>query len=97
MTQLTSGRNFSLPLAPHADNVEEAFTNWVSQVRGADLPHLCASARGLEQDREAVNAALTLPYSNGLTEGVNTQTKWIARQMHEGAGFLLFRPRSLFG
>ncbi|GGV59265.1 hypothetical protein GCM10010294_07170 [Streptomyces griseoloalbus] len=45
----------------------------------------------------AVNAALTLPYSNGPTEGVNTKTKRIARQMHGRAGFTLLRHRTLPG
>ncbi|ANS70557.1 transposase, IS204/IS1001/IS1096/IS1165 family protein [Streptomyces lincolnensis] len=34
-----------------------------------------------------------LPYSNGPTEGVNTKTKRITRQMHGGAGFTLLRHR----
>lgn len=42
-------------------------------------------------------AALTLPYSNGPTEGVNTKTKRIARQMHGQAGFTLLRHRILLG
>lgn len=53
--------------------------------------------RGLEQDRHAVNAAVTLPYHNGGTEGVNTKTKRIMRQMHGRAGFALLRHRILLG
>ncbi|MER6161919.1 ISL3 family transposase [Streptomyces sp. NPDC001868] len=45
----------------------------------------------------AVIAAFTLPYSNGPTEGVNTKTKRIARQMHGRAGFTLLRHRILLG
>ena len=97
MTQLAAGiRNFTPLLAPHADNAE-AFSRWIVQVRGADLPHLHAFTRGLERDRDAVNAALTLPDSNGPTEGVNTKTKRIARQMHGRAGFALLRHRILLG
>jgi hypothetical protein len=44
-----------------------------------------------------VIAALTLPYSNGPTEGVNTKTKRIARQMHGRASFTLLRHRFLLG
>lgn len=40
-------------------------------------------------------ALITLPYSNGPTEGVNTKTKRIARQMHGRAGFTLLRHRLL--
>jgi transposase len=39
--------------------------------------------------------ALTLPYHNGGTEGVNTKTKRIMRQMHGRAGFALLRHRIL--
>lgn len=42
-------------------------------------------------------AGLTLPYSNGPAEGVNTKTKRIARQMHGRAGFTLLRHRILLG
>ncbi|MFD5521557.1 ISL3 family transposase [Streptomyces sp. NPDC127066] len=97
MTQLTAGiRDFAPLLSPHADN-PDALTRWAARVRDADLPHLHAFARGLERDREAVDAALTLPYSNGPTEGVNTKTKRIARQMHGRAGFALLRHRILLG
>lgn len=89
-------RDFAPLLAPHAANAD-ALSRWIVQVRGADLPHLHAFARGLERDRDAVNAALTLPYSNGPTEGVNTKTKRIARQMHGRAGFTLLRHRILLG
>ncbi|MGJ5893978.1 ISL3 family transposase [Streptomyces niveiscabiei] len=97
MTQLAAGiRGFAPLLAPHADNAD-ALSRWISQVRGVDLPHLHAFTRGLERDLDAVIAALTLPYSNGPTEGVNTKTKRIARQMHGRAGFTLLRHRILLG
>jgi transposase len=51
-------------------------------VRASDLPHLHAFANGLELGRAAVDADLTLPHHNGHTEGVNTRTKRIMRQMH---------------
>jgi len=97
MTQLTAGiRGFAPLLAPHAENAD-ALSRWISQVRGVDLPHLHAFTRGLERDLDAVIAALTLPYSNGPTEGVNTKTKRIARQMHGRAGITLLRHRILLG
>jgi transposase len=68
---------------------------WITAAREADLPHLQTFARGLELDRDAVHAAVTLPYHNGGTEGVNTKTKRIMRQMHGRAGFTLLRHRIL--
>ncbi|WP_026254943.1 transposase, partial [Salinispora arenicola] len=83
-------------LTPQPGNADQ-LSLWMIQVRAAELPHLHAFTRGLERDRDAVNAALTLPYSNGPTEGVNTKTKRIARQMHARAGFTLLRHRILLG
>jgi transposase len=51
--------------------------------------------RGLDLDIQAVTAALTLPHRNGRTEGVNTRTKMIKRQMYGRAGFTLLRHRIL--
>ncbi|PWK84460.1 hypothetical protein C8D88_10875 [Lentzea atacamensis] len=42
-----------------------------------------------------MDGAVTLPYHNGRTEGVNTRTKSIMRQMHGRAGFNLLRHRIL--
>lgn len=97
MTELAASiRGFTPLLAPHTDNAD-TLSRWIVQARCAGLPHLHAFTRGLERDRDAVNAALTLPYSNGPTEGVNTKTKRIARQMHGRAGFTLLRHRILLG
>ncbi|KYG51841.1 transposase [Streptomyces sp. WAC04657] len=97
MTHLaTAVRTFAPLLKPRPENAD-ALDHWISQVRTTDLPHLQAFTRGLERDRDAVIAALTLPYSNGSTEGTNTKTKWMARQMHGRAGFTLLRHHILLG
>ena len=70
-------------------------TDWITQIRAVDLPHLQSFTNGLELDRAAVDAGLTLPYHNGRTEGVNTRTKKIMRRMHGRAGFPLLRQRIL--
>ena len=56
-----------------------------------------AFTSGLDLDSQAATAALTLPYHNGRTEGVNTKTKMINRQMYGRAGFALLRHRILLG
>ncbi|WTL50491.1 ISL3 family transposase [Streptomyces sp. NBC_01497] len=95
MTQLTALiRDFAALLTPASGN-DSKLTEWITQARGADLPHLHTFCNGLELDRAAVNAGLTLPWSNGRTEGVNTHTKKIMRQMHGRAGFELLRHRIL--
>ncbi|NUL06553.1 transposase [Streptomyces lunaelactis] len=71
--------------------------SWIADVRAAQLSEPAPFLTGLDQDREAVLAGLTLPYSNGPTEGVNTETKLLARQMYGRAGFPLLRHRILLG
>ncbi len=72
-----------------------AVTSGNPRTQCPDLPHLHTFTRGLGLD--AVNAALTHPFHNGGTEGVNTKTKLIKRQMYGRAGFALLRHRILLG
>lgn len=91
MTHLaTTVRTFAPLLKPQPEKAD-ALERWINQVRTTDLPHLHAFSRGLERDRSTVIAAVTLPYSNGPTEGINTKTKRMARQIHGRAGFTLLR------
>ena len=85
---------FAAFLTPAQAN-DDKLTQWIATVRTAGLPHLHSFCNGLELDRAAVNAGLTLPHHNGRTEGVNTRTKKIMRQMHGRAGFDLLRHRIL--
>jgi transposase len=87
-------RAFAELLTPAAGN-DAKLTAWITDARAAKLPHLHGFANGLELDRKAVNAGITLPHHNGRTEGVNTRTKRIMRQMHGRAGFDLLRHRIL--
>ncbi len=70
---------------------------WIKQAREAGLPELEPFLRGLDQDHDAAVAGLTLPYTNGPCEGVNTKTKFLKRQMYGRAGFRLLRHRILLG
>jgi transposase len=53
-------------------------------------------AQGLEKDLSAVKACLSLPWSNGQTEGHVNRLKLIKRQMFGRAKFDLLRQRFLF-
>lgn len=88
--------SFAGLLAPSPGN-DTLLRQWISQARAADLPHLHSFTRGLDLDIQAACAALTLPHHNGRTEGVNTKTKMIKRQMYGRAGFTLLRHRILLG
>lgn len=87
-------RSFAVLLRP-ADGNDDQLRQWITNTRAADLPHLHSFTRGLEQDLNAVVAAFTLPHHNGRTEGVNTKTKLLKRQMYGRAGFELLRHRIL--
>jgi transposase len=89
-------RTFAALLRPAEENAGQLST-WIAAAQAEDLPHLLAFTRGLERDRDAVNAALTCPYHNGGTEGVNNKTKLMKRQMYGRAGFALLRHRILLG
>ncbi len=68
---------------------------WMTAVDADDLPALHGFIHGLRMDLPAVVAGLTLPYSNGPTEGANTKVKFLKRQMYGRAGFPLLRQRIL--
>jgi transposase len=81
-------RSFAALLTPHPRNARR-LQKWITAARAASLPHVHSFTRGLDLDSKAATAALTLPHHNGRTEGVNTKTKVIKRQMYGRAGFTL--------
>ncbi|WP_331762117.1 transposase (plasmid) [Streptomyces sp. NBC_01527] len=68
---------------------------WLDAVRRDDLPSLHTLAAGLDRDRDAVIAGLTLPWSSGVVEGHVNRIKMLERQMFGRAGFALLRKRVL--
>ena len=50
---------------------------------------------GVERDKKAVKAGLTLPQNNGLVEGKVNKLKLIKRMMYGRAAFPLLRQRVL--
>ncbi|MFC7310854.1 ISL3 family transposase [Streptomyces monticola] len=83
-------QSFARLLIPAEGDAAE-LTDWIARTRAADLPFLHAFATGLERDRAAVDAAVTLPWHNGRTEGANTKVKLIKRQLYGRAGHRLLR------
>jgi transposase len=75
---------------------EDQLSTWIAAV-DADpgQPELHSFTAGIRQDDQAVRNALTLPWSSGLVEGLNTRTKLIKRQMYGRAAFPLLRKRIL--
>ncbi|MFI1972128.1 transposase [Streptomyces cinnamoneus] len=68
---------------------------WLQQVRADDLPALHGFANSLQRDQDAVTAGLTLPWSNGPTEGAVNRIKMLKRQMYGRAKLDLLRRRIL--
>jgi transposase len=69
--------------------------DWLARVRADDLPDLHSFAAGLERDRAAVTAGLTLPWSSGPVEGHINRIKMLKRQMYGRAGLPLLRKQVL--
>lgn len=73
----------------------EHLDSWMSTVRACHIHELNSFVSGIERDKAAVLAGLTLLYSNGQTEGQITKLKLIKRMMYGRAGFPLLRQRML--
>lgn len=73
----------------------EQFETWLQQVEVSDLVPFAKFAQGLQQDYEAVKAAMTLPISNGPVEGQINRLKLLKRQMYGRAGIKLLEQRFL--
>jgi len=70
----------------------EQLDGWIRAAEGDGFQGFAASLR---HDRDAVHAALTMPWSTGPVEGQINRLKVIKRTMHGRAGFDLLRRRVL--
>jgi len=68
---------------------------WLKGVEMSNLAELQSFAAGVEKDKEAVRAGLTLAINNGMVEGHVTKLKLMKRQGYGRAGFPLLRQRVL--
>jgi len=73
----------------------DAFDPWVADCRAGPVPELRNFAVSLEKDGAAVRAALTLPWSNGPTEGHINKLKMIKRAAFGRMKLDLLRQRVL--
>lgn len=74
----------------------EHFAGWLEAVHARAHAGLKGFATSLQRDQDAVQASLTLPWSNGQTEAQVQRLKMIKRQMYGRAGFDLLRKRILY-
>ena len=68
---------------------------WLQKAEHSAAPPLQRFAKRLRADHEAVQAALSLDWSNGQTEGQINRLKTIKRQMYGRAGLDLLERRFL--
>ncbi len=73
----------------------EQLNAWIAKVAASQIKELQQFAKGLERDKAAVLAGLTLSHNNGQVEGQVTRIKLIKRMMFGRAGFALLRQRVL--
>lgn len=83
-------RSFAVMLT---DGQGERLSDWLDAVRQDDLPSLHTLAAGIDRDRDAVIAGLTLPWNSGVVEGHVNRIKMFKRQVLGCAGFALLRKR----
>ncbi len=69
--------------------------DWLTAARGSAIKELTTFVVGIERDKDAVVAGLSMEYSQGVVEGQVNRLKVIKRQMYGRAGFALLRHRML--
>lgn len=74
---------------------EEGLTAWLAKAEASRLEEFQTFVNGVRRDEAAVRAGLSLPWSNGPTEGNNNRLKLVKRTMYGRANFDLLRKRVL--
>jgi transposase len=73
----------------------ELLSGWLNRAKESEIDALKGFVKGLQQDLPAVEAALSFPWSNGVTEGQVNRLKLVKRKMYGRANFDLLRRRFL--
>ena len=79
-----------------SSRVVEHLPVWIEAARTSGLTEMENFAFGLERDLAAIKNAVSLKWSNGLTEGHVNRLKMLNRQMYGQANFDLLRRRVLY-
>ena len=78
-----------------AETAQISLEAWIADAAASGVRAMETFAAGLRNDAAAICAALTMPWSNGQTEGQVNRLKLIKRQMFGHASFELLRRRVL--
>lgn len=73
----------------------EKLDTWLAQAQASQIPELRSFVAGVQRDKVAVKAGLTLPQNNGLVEGKVHKLKLIKRMGYGRACLPLLRQRVL--
>ncbi len=73
----------------------ERLDQWLEKVEASAIAEWQSFAAGIQRDKVAVQAGLTLPYRHGLLEGHVNRLKLSKRSMYGRANFDLLRLRVL--
>jgi transposase len=73
----------------------EKLEDWLANVADSQISELQSFVLGVERDKAAVVAGLTLPQNSGVVEGQVNKLKLIKRMMYGRAEFPLLRQRVL--
>lgn len=71
----------------------EDLETWRAQAMNSGVEALAQFAEGMQDDLAAIQAGLTLPWSNGVTEGHINRLKLLKRQGYGRAHVALLRQR----
>lgn len=77
------------------EHSSDGLDSWLEEGARCGIAPLRGFAKGLQRDHEAVAAALSLPWSNGRTEGHVNRLKCVKRTMYGRAKLDLLRHRLL--
>jgi transposase len=80
----------------NTEQVHRLLAAWTERAKTSGVPELKAFAVKLLQDKDAVVAAMVLPYSQGQTEGRINKLKLVKRSMYGRGKFDLLRQRMLY-
>lgn len=78
------------------NRLSDSFPQWVEQAQASQAASLRNFAAGLVRDRDAVVAALSLPWSTGPVEGHVNRLKQIKRHMYGRGQLDLLKQRVLY-
>lgn len=71
------------------------FADWLQACQASNIPEFVNLALGMKKDQEAIQTALSSPWSNGQTEGQVNRLKLLKRQMYGRANLDLLTARFL--